>query len=175
VIRGASKCVHTPTVSAGTGERLRIAHHSACETRTIDRVPGASRLLCKWRAAGTRFAESLAVTIPRADTVYRYFAFETEEKGDAMKSTSKALVHHLLAFNLRLDDASIRDTHRFDELGLDALDLMLIALRLETFERDKGDFPVAALEHPKTVGDLVALVDLWWQRNIMPSARSPAS
>jgi acyl carrier protein len=79
-----------------------------------------------------------------------------------MNSISQALVHKLIASHLRLDDASIKDAHGFDELGLDPLDLVLVVLRLESFDRGTGDFPVARLEHARTVGDLVALVDLWF-------------
>jgi hypothetical protein len=41
---------------------------------------------------------------------------------------------------------------------------VLVAVRLEDLDRGAGDFPVAALEHAETVGDLVTLVELWWQR-----------
>jgi acyl carrier protein len=86
-----------------------------------------------------------------------------------MKSHSQALVHHLLASRLRIDDESIEDTHSFDELGMDPLDLVLVVIRLEDFDRGGGDFPVAALDHARTVGDLVELVDVWLSRDRMPS------
>jgi len=87
-----------------------------------------------------------------------------------MKSPSQTLVHHLLASRLQIDDTSIEDAHPFDELGLDPLDLVLVALRLEDLDRGEGDFPVSALAQARTVGDLVALVDLWLQRDRMPSS-----
>jgi acyl carrier protein len=87
-----------------------------------------------------------------------------------MNSSSQALVHHLLASQLRIDVASIKDAYSFDELGLDPLDLVLTVTRLEDFDRGDGDFPVAALDRAQTVGDLVALVDLWLQRSTMPSS-----
>jgi hypothetical protein len=52
---------------------------------------------------------------------------------------------------------------------MDLLDVLLVVLRLEHFDHGDGDFPFAALEHTKTVGDLVALVDLWLQDDTMPS------
>jgi hypothetical protein len=96
------------------------------------------------------------------------FAFETrgdEQKGNAMNSPSQSLVHYLLASHLRIDDALIKDAYRFDEMGLDPLDLVLVVLRLEGLDHGKGDFPVAALDRATTVGDLVALVDQWLQRD----------
>jgi acyl carrier protein len=78
-----------------------------------------------------------------------------------MSSPFQSLVHGLLAAKLRIEAGSIDDTQRLDELGLDPLDLVLVVLRLEEFDRGRGDFPVAALEQAKTVGDLVALVDRW--------------
>jgi acyl carrier protein len=85
----------------------------------------------------------------------------TNRKAARMYSPSRAIVHHLLASHLRLDDASIDDAHRFDQLRLDPLDLVLVVLRLEDHDRGRGDFPVGALAHARTVGDLVTLVDLW--------------
>jgi acyl carrier protein len=87
-----------------------------------------------------------------------------------MNSPSHALVHHLLASHLQIEEASIKDALRFEELGLEPLDLVLVVLRLERFDRGQGDFPVAELDRARTVGDLVALVDHWWQRNPMQSS-----
>jgi hypothetical protein len=53
---------------------------------------------------------------------------------------------------------------------LDPLDLVLVVLRLESLDRGKGDFPVAALDRATTVGDLVALVDRWLQGDTVPRA-----
>jgi acyl carrier protein len=84
-----------------------------------------------------------------------------EEEGNAMNSRS--LIHHLVATQLRIDERSIHDTDSFAELGLSPLDLVLIVLRLEDFDRGDGSFPLAALEGARTVGDLVTLVDVWVQ------------
>jgi acyl carrier protein len=85
-----------------------------------------------------------------------------------MKSPTQTLVHHLVADHLQVDEASIEDADAFDELGLDPLDLVLIILRLENLDRGRGDFPVAALDHARAVGDLVVIVDIWLQRNTVP-------
>jgi acyl carrier protein len=45
------------------------------------------------------------------------------------------------------------------DLGLDALDLVLVVLRLEEIE--EAEFPIAALDDVETVGDLVVLVRGW--------------
>jgi acyl carrier protein len=80
-----------------------------------------------------------------------------------MNSPSQALVHALLAAHLHVDHASITDLAALDDLGMDPLDLVLVVVRLEDLDRGAGDFPVAALEHTRTVGDLVTLVEHWWQ------------
>jgi hypothetical protein len=71
----------------------------------------------------------------------------------------------LTASRLRVDDASIEAAHTFDELRLGPLDLVLVVLRLERFDRGQGDFLLEALGHARTVGDLVLLVDLWLQHD----------
>ena len=81
-----------------------------------------------------------------------------------MSTPSQVIVHTLLASHLKVEEASIEDPVRHDDLGLDPLDLVLVVVRLEDLDRGAGDFPVAALEHAETVGDLVTLVELWWQR-----------
>ena len=74
---------------------------------------------------------------------------------------SQALIHHLVATQLRIDETSITDADGFDELGLAPLDLVLVVLRLEDFDRGEGNFPLGALEDAKTVGDLVTVLELW--------------
>jgi acyl carrier protein len=86
-----------------------------------------------------------------------------------MDTSPQALVHQLLASRLHIDDASISDTDRFDDLGLTPLDLVLVVLRLDRLDRGDGEFPLYALDHATTVGDLVDLVELWLQRDTMPS------
>src|SRR5882672_12916638 len=78
--------------------------------------------------------------------------------------SSRTLVHYLVARQLRVGDASIHDAQRFDELGLDPLNLVLIVLQLEDRTDKVGEFPLGALDHTRTVGQLVALVDLWLSR-----------
>jgi acyl carrier protein len=92
-----------------------------------------------------------------------------------MDTSPQALVHQLLASRLRIDAMSIRDTDRFDDLGLDPLDLVLVVLKLDHLDRGDGEFPLFALEHASTVGDLVDLVELWLQRDTMPSSVMSAS
>jgi acyl carrier protein len=75
---------------------------------------------------------------------------------------------------LRIDDARIKDAHRFDEMGMDPLDLVIVVLRLEGLDPGKGEFPVAVLDGVTTVGDLVALVDLWLQRDVRRDGQEPA-
>jgi acyl carrier protein len=82
---------------------------------------------------------------------------------------SQSLIHHLVATQLRIDEPSIHDADTFDELGLSPLDLVLVVLRLEDFDRGDGSFPLGELEDARTVGDLVTLVDLWVQRDGAPS------
>ena len=87
-----------------------------------------------------------------------------------MDTSPQALVHQILASRLRVDEASIRDADRFDDLGLTPLDLVLVVLRLDRLDRGDGEFPLYALDHATTVGDLVELVELWLQRVTMPSS-----
>ena len=51
-----------------------------------------------------------------------------------MDTSHQALVHQLLASRLRVGAECIRDTDRFDELGLTPLDLVLVVLRMESIE-----------------------------------------
>jgi len=85
-----------------------------------------------------------------------------------MSSPSQALVHHLLATRLRIDAESIDDADDLDELGLDALDKVFVVLRIEDLCGGESDFPIAEVAHAKTVGDFVALVDLWLQEDTTP-------
>ncbi len=86
-----------------------------------------------------------------------------------MDISPQALVHQLLASRLRIAAASIQDTDRFDDLGLGPLDLVLVVLRLDRLDRGDGEFPLYALEHATTVGDLVDLVELWLRGDTMQS------
>ena len=92
-----------------------------------------------------------------------------------MNSPYQALVHNTLATQLQRDSVTIRDADRLDDLGVDALDLVFFILRLEDLDRGAGDFPLDVLTYAKTVGDLVALVDLWLDPTTERNARSGAS
>jgi acyl carrier protein len=70
------------------------------------------------------------------------------------------VVRRALALHLDVEpDAIAEDAALEAELGLDPLDLVLVVLRLEEIE--EIEFPVADLEHIRTVGDLVELVRAW--------------
>jgi acyl carrier protein len=90
-------------------------------------------------------------------------------RGNIMDTSPQTLVHQLLASRLHVDDAAISDMDRFDDLGLTPLDLVLVVLRLDRLDRGDSEFPLYALDHATTVGDLVDLVELWLQRDTMPS------
>jgi len=92
-----------------------------------------------------------------------------EQKGKAVKSHTQALVHSLVASQLRIDDALIDDANLLDEVGLDPLNLVMVVLRLEDLDGRGGGFPLAKLDLAKTIGDLVSLIDVWLQRDTTPS------
>jgi acyl carrier protein len=81
-----------------------------------------------------------------------------------MNLHSQKLVHHLIASHLRDQQAAIEDARSFEELGLDALDVAFVVLRLKDVTGVGGEFFIDAIDHSTTVGDLVALVDRWWPR-----------
>ena len=85
-----------------------------------------------------------------------------------MNPPPRALVHQLLASRLHIDEASIRDTDLLDELGVTPLDLLLVVLWLDRLDHVDSEFPLEALEHASTVGDLVDLVDPWLQKEARP-------
>lgn len=77
-----------------------------------------------------------------------------------MEVSNQSLVRRAIAAHLDIavDELSAADTLEGD-LGLDPLDLVLVALRLE---QDVGvEFPVSLLEQVKTVADLDGLVGSW--------------
>ena len=91
------------------------------------------------------------------------------------------IVRFALALHLRIDPEEIALEDRLEaDLGLDPLDLVLVALRLEEIE--EGEFPVARLEMVATVGDLVAVVRGWSampaslaeRETLLPPAAPPA-
>jgi hypothetical protein len=78
-----------------------------------------------------------------------------------MDSHSQTLVYALIAPLLPRTDVSIEDADLLDELGLDALDLALVAIKLQDLEPDRGAFPLSTLALARSVGDLVVIVDVW--------------
>lgn len=71
-----------------------------------------------------------------------------------------ALVRHTLAAHLDVAPEAIAEAMDLDDdLGLDALDLVLIALALE--ERVGAEFPLALLESVTSVRQLSSLVGTW--------------
>ena len=86
-----------------------------------------------------------------------------------MSTQAQNLVHHFIGSQLKDHHVPIEDATTFDELGLDALDLVLVVLRLEDVTGANGDFFINALEHSTKAGDLVALVDRWWQEQEVAS------
>ena len=48
--------------------------------------------------------------------------------------------------------------------------LLLLAIKLDELKPGNGAFPLVELAHARTVGDLVELVDVWSQRDTVPSA-----
>ena len=70
------------------------------------------------------------------------------------------IVRFALALHLRCDPDEITEAQRLKEdLALDPLDLVLIALRLE--EVGDSEFPVDALAEVSTVADFVDAVRAW--------------
>lgn len=79
-----------------------------------------------------------------------------------MRTDELEIVCFALALHLEIDPMSISEDMQLDEeLGLDPLDLVLVVLRLE--ELGDAEFPIAALEGIRTVGDLVSVVRSWEQ------------
>jgi acyl carrier protein len=91
------------------------------------------------------------------------------------------LVRQAVAQHLGIDDLEIHeDQHLEDGLGLDPLDLVLVALRLEELGQvhiasELAEFPVADLERVVTVGDLADMVGGWWQTAVATAPRRPES
>jgi hypothetical protein len=92
------------------------------------------------------------------------------ERARPVNSPSQALVYALVASILQTDDARFKDEDRLGALGPDTLALLLLTVKLEELEPGNGAFPLAALTHARTMGDLVELVDLWSQRDTIPNS-----
>lgn len=79
-----------------------------------------------------------------------------------MKSPSQAIVHELLATHLGIESEAIENGQHLDrDLGLDPLDLVLLAMRLEDLGPDRGDFPIEQLDPAMTVRQLAAVFQRW--------------
>ena len=78
------------------------------------------------------------------------------------RRSPRVLVYRLLARLRETSEASFADTDLLVDLEIDAVDLVLMAIKLEEIEPDSGPFPLLALTCVVTVGDLVELVDWWW-------------
>jgi acyl carrier protein len=77
-----------------------------------------------------------------------------------MEEVHAVLVRSALSAHLGLPrDFFGNDQDLTADLGLDPLDLVMVALHLE--EAVGIEFPVALLEEADTVGDIVALVRIW--------------
>jgi acyl carrier protein len=81
-----------------------------------------------------------------------------------MNTDSKNVVHHAIASQVRDHRSPIEDARSFDELGLDALDVVLVLRRIEDQTGVNGEFFIDALDHTRTVGELVEVVDRWWHQ-----------
>jgi acyl carrier protein len=81
----------------------------------------------------------------------------------------------LLAVQLETNDEAIEDAQILDELGLDPLDLVLFVLQLEELAGGDDEFPLLGLDRAKTVGDLVALVDVWCNATLPNWGHGPRS
>jgi Phosphopantetheine attachment site len=74
----------------------------------------------------------------------------------------RAVVHGALAAHLGIEVEAIDHDQRLDrDLGLDAFDLVLVALRLEDRAPERGEFPVGVLDPSMTVRELAALYLSW--------------
>lgn len=74
----------------------------------------------------------------------------------------RVVVHRALAAHLGIEVEAIDHDQRIDrDLGLDAFDLVLIALRLEEYAPEQGEFPVEVLDPAMTVRELAAVYLSW--------------
>ena len=93
----------------------------------------------------------------------------------AMTSRSQTIVHAMLASYLPAEPETLEDSLLLeDELGLDPLDLVLVAVRLaELVPRSEG-LPFGRLQSLRTVGDLVDLFESAWDRDTLVEGTAPA-
>lgn len=80
-----------------------------------------------------------------------------------MRSHAKSLVYRNLAAYLNVDETTLRDSQGLaEDLGLDALDLALVAIGLEDTRRGATELPLQQLADVRTVAGLVTLFESWW-------------
>jgi len=76
---------------------------------------------------------------------------------------AQSSVRLAIARHIDVPPSELRSTHHLSrDLGLDPLDLVLVALRLE--EGADVEFPIAELESVHTVDDFAELVQAWAER-----------
>jgi len=79
-----------------------------------------------------------------------------------MKSSVQATVHHAIAVQIRVALEEIADEQRLDrDLGIQALDLAGVGLRLEQSAPDRGEFPYDMLDPSMTVGAIGTVYRFW--------------
>jgi acyl carrier protein len=77
-----------------------------------------------------------------------------------MNGSAEPMVRNLIARRLGTAPRRILGAHDLQhDLGLDPLDLVLVALDLEEIEND--EFPIAKLETVRTVEDFARVVRVW--------------
>jgi acyl carrier protein len=82
------------------------------------------------------------------------------------------MVHYFVARHAGIVGRVVLDEQTFDELGLDALDLVLIVIQLQALAALSDDVPLQDLEHVGDVGALVALIDAWRGVRTLPFQRT---
>jgi acyl carrier protein len=74
-----------------------------------------------------------------------------------MRSSFSELVRQAVALHLEVDEIEVRPSqHLRRDWGLDPLDLVLIALRIE--DRTQIEFPIERLDGAETVGDITRIL-----------------
>ncbi len=72
------------------------------------------------------------------------------------------MVRYGLATHLGLDLKDLHDDQRLrEDLGLQPIDLVWVAMRVEALAVGVGEFPVGPLIRVSTVGDLIGAFDAW--------------
>ena len=99
----------------------------------------------------------------------------TPSKEGTMKPTSRQLVYRVVAARAGIGPSLVDDQDSVDDLGLDELDVILMAAQIGALADLRDECPWHALSQARTVGDLVALVDTWRAREESGSRRSTGS